>query len=141
MVNNTTNTRESLIAELADLVDRAIALGRDETMTRIRQAVAEEPAPLPKKQEGKPLTPSSPGNGSAPVRYGGIKNAIRLSVAKKKGLTRKQLTASSSQIFGQQLTKAQIGEGLRTLSRDDEVVSRDRKWFPGPNLDREKLGI
>lgn len=140
---NSTNTRENLIAEFADLVDRAIALGRDEALSRIRQAVAEEPSPplASNKQEARPPALPNSGNGRADFPYGGIKNAVRRAIAKKSGLTRKQLTASSSRICGQQLTKVQIGEALRTLSRDDEVVSRNRKWSLGPNLDRAKLGI
>lgn len=138
MVNNPTDTRETLIAEFADLVDRAIALGQDEALARIRQAVRQEPEPQPSKQ--KPQPPKI-GNGHASFGYGGIKNLVRRTVVEKKGVTRKWLLANSNRICGQQLTENQIAEALRTLSRDDEIVSRNRKWFPGPNMDREKLGI
>lgn len=142
MVKNPTDTRQTLIAEFADLVDRAIVLGQDEAMARIRQAVAQEPAPpAPSRQKASVLKRVNSGKGRAPVGYGGIKNLVRRSITKKKGLTRKWLIANSGRICGQQLTERQIAEALRTLSRDKEIVSRNRRWFAGPNLDRRKAGM
>ena len=132
------------MADLAGLIDRAIAVGSaqggEATFERLRQFIDSpdavgDPKDLPATDEHRPVPRIML------LGYGGIKKAIRRIVAKGGGILRQQIADESEAEFGHPFVYSQITEALRSLSRTDEIVRRDKKWFPGPKMDWEAAGM
>jgi hypothetical protein len=142
MTSRSKDSREQIMTDFAVLIDRAIAVGSTQgaeaTFERLREFIA--PPGAVEDQEKPPTAAERETARQLFIGYGSIKKAVRQIVAGGGGISRQEIADESTAKFGRTLSYSQITEALRTLSRDDEVTSRGRKWFPGRHLDRDAAG-
>lgn len=105
---------------------------------------AAAPAALPRRHGPDPVLPGiapagTPKTDARPrYAYGIVKAACRAVFRKNGGgLTRDEVRVAASQAAGVAIDDDTIKSTLKVMGRDEEVIRRDGKVFPGPKLKQQ----